>query len=192
MQTFKTSKESINKAIEVLNNSGIVIIPTETVYGVIARLDDEKAFKKIYEAKNRPLDKPLAIFLANPSEVSDYTQEISKKAKELMRKYWPGPLTLIFKKSEKVPNIICGKLSTVGIRIPDHKIPQAILKECGPLVATSANKSGEPAPTSAQEVTIDADLLIDGGPIMHGKASTVVDVSQDPPLILREGNIHPF
>ena len=109
-----------------------------------------------------------------------------------MEKHWPGPLTLIFIKNDAVPKIVCGGTNKVGIRIPDHKVPQTLMEECGPLVATSANLSGKPAPISAQDVSIDADLLLDGGKIEHGLASTVVDVTQTPPLILRQGNIHPF
>ena len=164
----------------MLNSGGVIIFPTETVYGIGALLTKEEAVKRIYEIKKRSPDKPLQVLIADPKQAEALAQEISKKAQELMGKYWPGPLTLIFKAASG---------NSVGIRMPKHDWLLKLIKKTGPLAASSANLSGEPDPVSAGEVKIEADLLVDGGKCQLGEASTVVDVSVDPPLILREGKI---
>lgn len=180
METLKLDQSSFKKAKDILNAGGVIIFPTETVYGIAALASNEKGIKRIYEIKKRPSDKPLQILIADFKQVEMLASEISIKARELMKKYWPGPLTLVFK----------GKSGgSVGIRMPKHDLLLKLIKETGPLAATSANLSGEPDPTSADQVKIEADLLIDGGKCKLGEASTVVDVSVDPPLILREGRL---
>lgn len=164
----------------MLKTGGVIIFPTETVYGIGALASDEKAIKRIYKIKKRSSDKPLQVLIADPRQVETLALDISAKARELMKKYWPGPLTLVFKAASG---------NSVGIRMPKHDWLLKLIKETGPLAASSANLSGEPEPVSAQEVKIEADLLIDGGKCKLGEASTVVDVSTDPPLILREGKI---
>ena len=180
MEHLHPSDDSLKRAAQTLKSGGVVIFPTETVYGVGARASDEKAIKRIYDIKKRSLDKPLQILIADLEQAESLALDISLKARELMKKHWPGPLTLVFKSASG---------GSVGIRMPKHDWLLKLIKKTGPLAATSANLSGEPEPVSAQEVKIEADLLIDGGKCKLGEASTVVDVSVDPPLILREGRL---
>ncbi|MFA4905521.1 MAG: L-threonylcarbamoyladenylate synthase [Candidatus Margulisiibacteriota bacterium] len=180
MEQLKQNNESLKKAHEVLMSGGIVIFPTETVYGIGTLASNEKGVKRIYEIKKRSSDKPLQVLIADLKQIESLALEITPKARELMKKHWPGPLTLVFKAKSG---------GSVGIRMPKHDWLLKLIKETGPLAATSANLSGETEPISAQEVKIEADLLIDGGKCKLGEASTVIDVSVDPPLILREGRI---
>ena len=185
--------EKIAKAAELIKAGGIVAFPTETVYGIGTNAFDEEGVKKIYKIKNRPKNKPLPILLAESSQIKSVVAKISKKAEELMKKFWPGPLTIIFEKSVKVPNIVSAGSQTVGVRIPDHKVIQELIKASGvPIVATSANKSGEEAPKDAQEVEKslkEIDLILDGGKTKLGIPSTVVDATKEPLEVLREGSI---
>jgi len=172
--------QKIYEAVKILKNGGVIIFPTETVYGIGALASNENAIKKIYEIKGRSFDKPLQILISDISQVDLFASEISDKAKELMKKYWPGPLTLVFKTASG---------STVGLRMPDSPIILELIRQTGPIAASSANISGQPDPTCIGDVKIEADLLLDGGPCKMGKPSTVVDVSVDPPTILRQGAI---
>jgi len=190
MQKLKISPQALNEAEKILKNGGVVIFPTETVYGIGALASSESAVKRIFEVKKRPYGKPLQILISDISQVNQFASEISNKAKEVMKKYWPGPLTLIFKKKPKVSDIITSSGNTVGLRMPKNSTILKLIKEVGPIAASSANISGQPDPISPEEVKIEADLLLDGGRCKIGQASTVVDVSVDPPLVLREGKIH--
>lgn len=180
MERLKLNDESLKRAAEVLNSGGVIIFPTETVYGIGALAKNDKAIKRIYEIKKRSPDKPLQTLIADLKQADALVQDISSKARELMESFWPGPLTLIFKAASG---------NSVGIRMPKHDWLLKLIKITGPLAASSANLSGCPDPVSAGEVKIKADLLIDGGKCKLGEASTVIDVSVDPPLILREGKI---
>jgi L-threonylcarbamoyladenylate synthase len=192
MQKLKINSQSIREAVELIKSGGVVIFPTETVYGIGALATDEKAIRKLFGIKNRSLDKPLQILISDRSQADLFAAEVSNKAKELMKKYWPGPLTLVFKKKPGISNMITAGGDTVGLRIPGDKNILELIKMSGPLAASSANTSGEPDPKSVEEIKIEADLLLDGGKCKMGQPSTVIDVSVDPPLILREGSIHPF
>ena len=161
-------------------SGGVIIFPTETVYGIGTLASNGKGIKRIYEIKKRSPDKPLQILIADLKQAESLALDISPKARELMKKHWPGPLTLVFKARSG---------GTVGIRMPKHDWLMKLIKETGPLAATSANLSGESEPVSVQEVKIEADLLVDGGKCKLGESSTVLDVSVDPPLILREGKL---
>jgi len=189
VQKLKVSKKAIGEAARILINGGVVIFPTETVYGIGGLASSESAVKRIYEIKKRPFDKPLQILVSDQSQVNQFASEISSKAKALMKKYWPGPLTLIFKKKSVVSDVITSSGNTVGLRMPGNSTILKLIKETGPIAASSANTSGQPDPISAEEVKIEANLLLDGGPCKMGKSSTVVDASTDPPLILRQGAI---
>jgi L-threonylcarbamoyladenylate synthase len=180
VERLKLNEESLKRAAEVLNAGGVIIFPTETVYGIGALAKNDQAIKRIYKIKKRSLDKPLQTLIADPKQAEDIAQGISGKARELMKKYWPGPLTLVFK-------AVAG--DSIGIRMPKQDWLLKLIKKTGPLAASSANLSGKADPVSAGEVKIEADLLIDGGKCQLGEASTVVDVSVDPPLTLREGKI---
>lgn len=137
----------IRKAVTILNVGGLVAVPTETVYGLAGNALDESAVREIYRVKQRPLDKPLAIQLSRVEDIMEYCIEIPKEALVLARKYWPGPLTLVLKKSNKVPDIVTSGQPTVGIRIPNHPVTLELLKQLDyPLAVPSANISGYTSP----------------------------------------------
>ncbi|NQU17719.1 MAG: threonylcarbamoyl-AMP synthase [Candidatus Saganbacteria bacterium] len=170
-------QKQINKAVEILTKGGVIIFPTETVYGIGCAYDDQKAIDRIYEIKKRPKDKPLQILVADKKQLDELVAEIPKEARELIDKNWPGPVTII---------VAASRGGTIGIRMPDHPIVLQIIKELGkPLAATSANISGEPAPTSVDEIKIQADLIIDGGSCKFKKASQIIDFTKKPPQKIR-------
>ncbi len=186
--------ELINKAGELLKKGGLVAFPTETVYGIGANALNEKAIKNIYAAKGRPSDNPLIIHIGDRDVISLYAKEIPEQAIKLMDAFWPGPLTLIFKKTEAISRNITGGLDTVAIRFPSNPVAAAIIQSAGvPVAAPSANISGRPSPTRARHVIEDlsgrVDMIIDGGNAVIGLESTVVDVTGEIPLILRPGSV---
>lgn len=184
----------INKASDIIKNGGLVAFPTETVYGLGADGLNPKAVKKIYQAKGRPSDNPLILHISSIDELYPLIKTINPLAKELINVFWPGPLTIIFEKSEIVPLSITAGLDTVAIRFPVNKIARAIIKKSKtPIAAPSANSSGKPSPTRASHVKFDLDgkidMIIDGGACEVGLESTVIDVTQNIPIILRPGAI---
>lgn len=186
--------EIIREAGDVIRRGGLVAFPTETVYGLGADGMDATASAKIYAAKGRPSDNPLILHIADIGQLDDIASEIPKKAKLLMDKFWPGPMTLIFKKKPEVPYGTTGGLETVAVRFPEHQIAIKLIKAAGtPIAAPSANTSGRPSPTKAEHVIEDMngkiDMILDGGPVGIGIESTIVDVTQDIPMILRPGYI---
>ena len=194
----QTKKEDIKAAGEVLNQGGIVAFPTDTVYGLGAVFDDEKAVKKIFAAKGREEKKPLSILVSDSDQVallSDLENgQMADKARRLMEKYWPGALTLIFRKKPGIPDAVTAGGETVGIRMPDLELTRELIRAAGkPLAAPSANTSGKRSAVSTQEVLEDLDgkidMVIDGGTCQIGVASTVVDMTGAVPKILREGVI---
>lgn len=187
-------KEEIQKQANLLREGKTVIFPTETVYGLGANALDENAVKKIYEAKGRPSDNPLIVHIYNKNEVYDLAQNISQKAEIIMDSFWPGPITVILNKKNIVPDITSGGLDTVAIRMPSHKIARAIIKQAGiPIAAPSANISGRPSPTKAshvyEEMNGRVDGIVLGGDSNFGLESTVLDLTEDTPMILRPGSI---
>jgi L-threonylcarbamoyladenylate synthase len=187
-------KKAIEEAGDILRNGGLVAFPTETVYGLGANALDEKAAMSIYKAKGRPSDNPLIVHIARREDLDSLVESVSDGAERLMEKFWPGPLTIVFKKSKLVLDSITGGLDTVAIRMPNHKITLELIKEAGvPVAAPSANTSGKPSPTIASHVVEDmdgrVDMIIDGGDAGYGVESTVVDVSGDELMILRPGGI---
>lgn len=188
------NQEAIAQAGEIIRGGGLVAFPTETVYGLGANALDEKAAAKIYEAKGRPSDNPLIAHIADINMLEPLVKDIPEKAKLLIKSFWPGPLTLIFEKSDKVPKGTTGGLETVAVRFPDHPIAEALIKEAGvSIAAPSANISGKPSPTIGEHVIDDmdgrVDMIIDGGMVGMGLESTIVDVTVNPPMILRPGFI---
>jgi L-threonylcarbamoyladenylate synthase len=182
----------IRAAAEIIQRGGLVAFPTETVYGLGADALNGDAVLRLFEAKKRPLDNPPIIHIAEIKEVYPLVAEVPKKAELLMKQFWPGPLTLVFKRSANVPKESTAGLDTVAIRMPVHPVAAALIRESKrPIAAPSANLSGKPSPTTAAHVYEDLngciDAIIDGGPANIGVESTVVDLSCDPPLLLRPG-----
>lgn len=201
MQTIfkKTDIENIDMdviklASNILKKGEMVAFPTETVYGLGADALDEAASKKIYEAKGRPSDNPLIVHVANISQVERLTDYIPDTAKKLMEAFWPGPLTIVFKKSKIVPDGTTGGLDTVAVRMPNHKVALKLIEYSDVMIAApSANTSGRPSPTLAEHVMDDLNgkisMVIDGGKVGIGIESTIVDVTEEIPMILRPGFI---
>ena len=186
--------EILNSASEIIKNGGLVAFPTETVYGLGANGLDKDAVKKIFIAKGRPNDNPLILHISDISQVNPLVKEISPCAKILMDKFWPGPMTLIFKKSDLVPYETSGGLDTVAIRFPENKIAQKLIALSSlPVAAPSANTSGRPSPTKASHVFEDMcgkiPMVLDGGPCNIGLESTVIDTTKTNPIICRPGGI---
>lgn len=186
--------DKIKEAAEIIKNGGTVAFPTETVYGLGANALDTKAIEKIFLAKGRPQDNPLIVHISSTDQLDGLVESIPEQANILMEKFWPGPLTLIFNRTNKIPDRITGGLSTVAIRMPNHKIALELIKHSKlPIAAPSANTSGKPSPTNSSHVIHDLsgkiDMIIDGGSTGVGLESTVLDVSGDIPMILRPGGV---
>jgi L-threonylcarbamoyladenylate synthase len=182
----------IQKAAEIIQKGGLVAFPTETVYGLGADAFNAKAVLALFSAKNRPLDNPPIIHIENINQISELAQTIPKNAEALMKQFWPGPLTLIFKRSQKLPKQTVAGLDTVAIRMPKHNVALALIKQSSrPIAAPSANLSGKPSPTNAKHVYEDLngriDAILDAGQTRIGVESTVLDLSVDPPVLLRPG-----
>jgi len=186
----------IRHAAEVLRRGGLVAFPTETVYGLGANALDKVAVRKIFEAKGRPSDNPLIAHISDKQDLGKLIRELPPEVPRLMDRFWPGPLTMVLKKSAIVPDEVTGGLDTVAVRMPSHPVALALIRESGvPVVAPSANTSGRPSPTEAKHVIEDMmgkiDVIIDAGSSAIGLESTVLDVTTTPPVILRPGGITP-
>lgn len=186
--------KELNEAIKILKLGGLVAFPTETVYGLGADGLNQEASKKIYKAKGRPSDNPLILHIADFSALNELTKNYSPIGMKLAKAFWPGPLTLIFDKSEKVPYSTTGGLDTVAIRMPSHPIAYELIRQSGVYIAApSANISGKPSPTKAEHVIEDLygkiDYIVDGGKVEIGLESTILDVTGQVPVILRPGYI---
>ncbi len=184
----------IAHAAEIIRRGGLVAFPTETVYGLGANALDAGAVNRIYEAKGRPSYNPLIVHVADAGRVSDVASEWPEKAARLARNFWPGPLTLVVAKRSEVPTGVTAGLDTVAVRVPSHPVAQALLAAAGvPIAAPSANRSTEVSPTTGAHVEKSlgdaVDLILDAGATPVGIESTVVDVSVDPPVILRPGMV---
>jgi L-threonylcarbamoyladenylate synthase len=188
----KPEDEKIQAAAAIIKTGGLVAFPTETVYGLGADALNAEAVLKLYRAKKRPLDNPPIVHVAEPSNVFKLADEITPKAEALMKKFWPGPLTLVFKRYPTVPEVTTAGLNTIAVRMPKNEVALALIKECNcPIAAPSANMAGKPSPTTAKHVFDDLngriDAILDGGATRIGIESTVLDVSVEPPVILRPG-----
>lgn len=181
-------------ASDILKNGGTVAFPTETVYGLGANALEETSIKKIFEAKGRPSDNPLIVHIAAVEDIKPLVADIPNHVDVLMERFWPGPLTLVFRKSSLVPPMITGGLDTVAIRMPAHPIARTLIAMAGvPVAAPSANLSGKPSPTQASHVVEDllgrVDAIISGGSCKVGLESTVLDITGEVPMILRPGGV---
>ncbi len=196
---IKIDEENIDEALisqagKIIKNGGLVAFPTETVYGLGGDALNRESSKKIYAAKGRPSDNPLIVHIADINDMDDIVLKVTENALKLAKRFWPGPLTMILKKSDRVPLETTGGLDSVAIRMPVHKTAAAFIKAAGGYVAApSANISGKPSPTSAKYVIQDMDgridMIIDGGDSGIGLESTIVDLTGDIPVLLRPGYI---
>ena len=192
MQTKLT--QNIEVAARFMRAGETVAFPTETVYGLGGHAFDETALRRIFAAKGRPADNPLIIHLADTGQLVEVVREITFAAQALMDAFWPGPLTIVLPKSERVPLLATAGLETVGVRLPAHPTAQAFLRACGvPVAAPSANLSGRPSPTTWQAVAQDLEgriaCILQGGQTRVGLESTVVDCTGHTPLVLRAGAV---
>jgi len=188
------SPDKVQQAVQLLRKGGLVAFPTETVYGLGADADNPQALQAIFRVKGRPSNHPLIVHLGCADEVKDWAISIPDEAHLLIQTYWPGPLTLILKKAQRVLPAVTGGQDTVGLRIPDHKLALAMLRDFrGGVAAPSANRFGRVSPTSAdhvrQDLGNDVDFILDGGACAVGVESTIVDFSTGEPVILRPGGI---
>ena len=184
----------LKEPAEIIRSGGIVIFPTETVYGIGANGLDEKAVDKLYKVKNRPLNKPISLLVSNMEMIEKITKNISNKEYKLMNKFFPGPFTIILKKKNIIPDIVTSGGDTVGIRMPSGKIARKLVEYANvPIATPSANISGKPSGTNIDSIIRDfegkVDYIIDGGESKIGIASTIVQVVNEEIHILREGII---
>ena len=198
MNTPAVDAVAIDRAVDVLRRGGIVALPTETVYGLAADADNEDAVRKLFAAKGRPADHPVIVHVSGADAFDNWAMEVPDAARVLAGAFWPGPLTLVFRRSARARDIVTGGQDTVGLRSPAHAWARALLHEFGgALAAPSANSFGRISPTTAQHVIDDlgvkprgkVDLILDGGPCPVGIESTIVDVCSDKPTLLRLGAI---
>jgi L-threonylcarbamoyladenylate synthase len=185
-----TAPNAITNALEVLLSGGLIAFPTDTVYGVGALAFDEAAVISIYTAKDRPIEKAIPVLIWDREDLTRVAEEIPFFAMRLIDRFWPGPLTILVPKKPTLPEVVSAS-STVGVRVPDHEVARALLRLAGPLAVTSANRSSQPSPTSAQEVLDQLGgripLILDGGQTPGGVPSTLVDCTGDEIQVLREG-----
>lgn len=189
-----TDPSAVVTAIEVLSNDGIVALPTETVYGLGASIASPRAIGRVYSVKGRPPGHPLIVHIADPDDLERYGRDLTPQALQCAQHFWPGPLTLLVRRTDRVPDVAVGGSSVVGIRLPANDFTRAVIRGLGDaVVAPSANLFGHVSPTTAMHVCDDlgrsVDLIIDDGPCLIGVESTIIDCSQDRPLLLRSGGI---
>lgn len=190
----KPDMKAIRAAADAIRDGQLVVFPTETVYGLAADALNADAVKKIFDAKGRVEKEPLPVQVSSMKAVSQVAEFMPENVKPLAELYWPGPLTLVLTKNASVPSIVTGGRETIGVRVSDHPVALALAKEVGsPIIATSANQSGDPPATNAidavKEIGPSVAVLLDGGESRLGKSSTVVDVTVTPARVLRRGTI---
>jgi len=188
------SRDDVTRAAALLKAGGLVAFPTETVYGLGADAENERAVERVFTAKGRPSEHPLIVHLAEPSQIADWASDIPHVAHQLAARFWPGPLTLILRRGPRAPHAVTGGQETVGLRVPAHPVALALLRAFGGgIAAPSANRFGGVSPTTAEHVKRDlgalVDLVLDGGPCSVGIESTILDLSGEHPVILRPGGI---
>ena len=199
MQTRVISQQDADcasYAAQLIKDGQLVALPTETVYGLGANGLDEAAVAKIFAAKGRPQDNPLILHIAEPAQMADFCHSIPNQAYRLAERFWPGPLTMVLPAKDCVPKATTAGLSTVAVRCPDNAVTRDIIRLAGvPVAAPSANLSGKPSTTTAKHVLDDHNgkipLIVDGGPCRVGVESTIVDLTETPPRLLRPGGITP-
>ncbi len=187
-------REHLTEAAQVLREGGLVAFPTETVYGLGANALAPDAVARLYNVKQRPPAQPFSIMVASVADAFPLARDVSDSARRLMTAYLPGPLTVILASSSVVPDIVTAGSGRVGVRVPDHPLARAFVQACGcPVAAPSANLHGQPSPRSADEVLAQLagriDIVLDGGPTRLGLESTVIDMTAEPPVVLRVGAV---
>ncbi len=197
MATELLRSDQTTKAANLLKNGEIVAIPTETVYGLAAIANNDEALRKIFTAKGRPLDHPLIVHIESFDKVDDWAEHVPENAKKLAKHFWPGPLTMIFKKRKTVSSLITGGLNTVALRVPNHPVALEIIRKLeNGLVAPSANAHKKISPTKPEHVlkTLEGKIaaIVDGGSCVVGIESTIIDMTKTTPTILRPGAISAF
>lgn len=191
---LRPSPAALAEAAALLRRGGLVVFPTETVYGLGGRAFDARAARKVYRAKGRPSDNPLIVHVADEAMLRLVVRRVTPLARRLMDAFWPGPLTLVLDKSARVPAAVTAGARTVAVRLPAHPAARALLRALGePIAAPSANRSGRPSPTTAAHARRDLDgrvaLILDGGPCAKGLESAIVDARGRRPVLLRPGTI---
>jgi len=182
----------IAEAARVIREGGLVAFPTETVYGLGADTYNPEAARKVFIAKGRPMDNPLIVHIADVGQLHEVARDVPREAEELARRFWPGPLTLLLRKDSGVPPEVTANRDTVAVRMPAHPVALELIRQSGvPIAAPSANLAGRPSPTTAEHVIRDlygrVDVIIDSGETLYGVESTIVDLTRDPPVLLRPG-----
>jgi len=188
------TQQQVEKGISILRRGGIVAFPTDTVYGLGASISIPRAVERVYLVKQRPPDMALPLLLSDTSQITELAEPVPPIAWQLIRRFLPGALTIVLHKSASAPDIVTAGGRTIAVRIPDHPIPIALITGLGtPVIGTSANLSGQPSPLTAAEVRSQfgdtIDLVINGSRCSAGKESTVIDVTGEIPVVLREGAI---
>jgi L-threonylcarbamoyladenylate synthase len=186
--------DEVRRAAEVLKRGGLIGFPTETVYGLGADASSKDAVARLYAAKRRPADHPVIVHFADATQAFAWARDVPEGARKLAAKFWPGPLTLVLKRSARAGDFVTGGQDTIGVRVPAHPVAQQLLRAFGGgIAAPSANRFGEVSPTTAAHVRADlgkdVELVLDGGPSEVGIESTIVDLSGDAPVLLRPGRI---
>ncbi len=189
--------ETLDRALDLLKRGGVIAYPTETLYGLGADALNEEAVRKIYAIKGRGFQNPLPVIIGAPEDLAPLVADVPEAAVRLMQHYWPGPLTLVFRGTPRVPTLLTAGTGKIGVRLSSHPVARELARRLhGPLTATSANRSGKRDAATAQDVLADLrcpapDAVLDGGPSPGGPGSTLLDVTTDPPTLLRPGAI-PF
>lgn len=187
-------EEALGRAVAILRAGGLVALPTETVYGLGADASNAEAVVRVFAAKGRPPGHPLIVHLPSVDDLEVWAEDVGPVARLLADAFWPGPLTLILRRTDRVPDAVTGGRDTVGLRVPDHPVARALLRAFGGAIAApSANRYGRVSPTTAEHVAADlgseVELILDGGPCVVGVESTIVDLTGDEPELLRAGGV---
>ena len=193
-QPLRPDYKQVPAAIDILKKGGVVAVPTDTLYGLAADALIEAGVARVFSLKGRPRGVALPLLLADTSDISEYAAHVPDEAWTLAIRFWPGPLTIVLRKADAVPDLVSGGKDTVALRVPDHTLVRSIVRGLGaPVTGTSANRSGRPGLTSAKAVQAEfqgeVDLVVDGGEAPEGTPSTILDLSSGAPRILRHGAV---